>query len=296
VRLDTARSKVGRIEMTDVQNVVRSQVPAPASQATIDELQAQRSDLVEQYVGARPEGSNGWKVGVGIGTGAVAAGIGIGAVLLANRGKGAMYQGFNLMFGLPMALGVGGGVGYLLGARAGELASRPQGDAAAAQVTATREQLRDQITDLDQQLTAADGRRPQPLPEIDDSASVSLGRVGMHAAAGFGLGLLGTAGVMGGFEALQGGRQMAGGPTFAAALVAPAVAAGAISYLDQRDEAAGRQGSFLRAAGIGAATMGAATLMPAFAGIPMPLRIAGGAAVGALVGSAVHMVSASSRD
>lgn len=281
--------------MANVPHVARSQVQVPVSQATIEDLQDQRRQLVEQYVGARPTGSDGWKLGAGIGTGAVAAGIGVGAVLLSNRGRGPLYQGLNLMFIAPSALAIGGGVGYLLGSRAGEMATRPTGAAADAQVAATREQLLEQITNVDEQLTAADGRRPQPLPQLDDDAKVSLGRIAGHTGAGIGLGLLATAGTLAGYEALR-GTQIAGGPTMLAPMLAPAIAAGAISYLDQRDEAAGGEGSFLRAAGIGAAAMGAASLVPALAPIPLPVRVAGGVAVGALLGSLTHMVSASSRD
>jgi hypothetical protein len=292
-RLDTACSKVGRI--MSVNGVAPRVAAAPAEPKTIEQLQEQRSDLVEQYLGARPTGSRGWSIAAGVGVGTIAASVGIGAVLLANRGHNSMYQGFNLMFGMPMALAAGGGIGYLVGSRAGETATRPTGEAAAAQVSATRADLERQIQDIDTQLHEADGRRPQPLPAIDDSSKLSVARMAGHAGAGLGLGLLATVGTMAGAEKLIGG-QIAGGPAFAASLAAPAVAAGAISYLDQRDEAAGRQGSMWRAAGIGAAVTGLASLNPGLAPIPMPLRVAGGAVIGAAVGTAVHLVSASSRD
>lgn len=270
----------------------------PPSQATIEQLQDERRELVEQYVGARPTGSDGWKLGVGIATGLAGAAAGVGAVLLSNRGKGAMYQGFNMMFMAPIAMAGGGAIAGGIGARLAEIVTRPSGDAARSQVDAQREELRTQIDAVDTQLAAADGRRPQPLPSIDDSTKLSIGRVAGHAAAGIGFGMLATGGVIGGLEALRGGgRVVQGGPSaLAPMLLAPAAAAGAISYFNQRDEAAGGQGSALRSAGIGAAALAAASLVPAMKPLPIGPRMLGAAAIGAAIGTVVHAVSVSSRD
>lgn len=107
--------------------------------------------------------------------------------------------------------------------------------------------------------------------------------------------MLGLSGSLGALEALR-GSSIRGGSTFLVPLLAPGAAAVAISLLNQRDEAAGGQGSLVRSAGIGAGALAAASFVPAMQGVPTTVRLAGTALVGAAVGTFVHTVSASSRD
>lgn len=267
---------------------------------SVRELEDRRSDLIDDYLHARPQGEGVLKNVIGAGAGMLGAAAGMGAVVLANRGKGPLYQGINIMFTAPIAMGIGGAAVGLTARSLVEIAGRPTGAAATTQVNARRDQLRGEIADVDAQLHELDGRVAGRLPSIEDPAPPgitplrTLGAVG----AGTGLGALGMVGVESalGFTP-DSGRIPARSASFGF-VGAGAATWTAVSLLNHHDEAAGGQGSWARSAAIGAGVFGAASLLPGMStlGVATMPRAAGALAIGAAFGSIAHMVSASSRD
>lgn len=267
--------------------------------ATASELQQQRDELVKQYVDARPRGSTGWVQGAAVAGGLVGAGAALAAVLIANRGRGSLYQGMNIAFAAPVGMLLAGGAGGYAAATIADAATRPGGAAATRQVAETRAGLKADLAKVDEQLSAIDGRRAIELPALDEKpvTGPSARRTAKAAAGGAGVGFVAT-GLLartlgyGEFSPKQPSAALMLGP-----MVAGSATYAAVSYLNQRDEKQGRVGSFGRSAAIGATAFGAVAVLPGMAAVgPAPARIAAGLGIGALVGALAHTVSVSSTD
>ena len=280
---------------------------APNAATSIDpeqirDLEKQRSKLVDSYVGAHPTGDT-WAKRITGGTlafaGAAAAGVG---VAMSIRGRGSLYQGLSLMTMGPIALGAGGGIGYAIGSSVADVATRPTGEAGEQQVATTRASLREQIANIDEQLSAADGRRAGQLPDVQDTTPPGPGIIstGKYLGAGAGLGLLATATATGvnerAFRRLpQRNAQMLalGALTLGAATFATI---GASNRVAERDSSEGGVGTALRNVAAPAAAFATlAALAGKGLGTPAARAAVGGLA-GAAIGSIAHTVTYDSHD
>lgn len=282
--------------------VAASGAALPIDRDHVRKLEDTRSDLVDDFVNAHPEGRKGWQLGVGIPAAVLGLAAGIGITVLSVRGRSPLYQSMTMMFMAPIAGAAGAAALGLTAAGIASVVTRPSGAGGEAQVAARRAGIRSEIDTIDTELKQLDGRRPGQLPEpanLDPRGPSILGTA-KHLGTGFGLGFVGTAVGMG---ALGFGEFSTKPPTLAM-LLGPAAAAAltvsAVGFLNQRDEQAGTTtgANVLRSAAIGGALFAATSLLPGFSQIAVsPLvRVGAAAGIGALVGVVSHAVTASSSD